>query len=142
MAVPQVVFFPKDESDIAYVPVADGTDLENQGDWVSYESNYGVLLDAAAEDATFCGYVIVPHVEDETLPDEVTVGLKGVVIYDISSGTVSFAAGMKYSARYTVVADGGYNTIAWSFKREASAVTRLRCLVDVIALGKLFAVSA
>jgi hypothetical protein len=142
MAVPQVVYFPKDESDVAYIPVDDATDLENQGDFVSYEGNLACLLDAEAEDATFAGYTITVHVADETLPDEVAVGLKGVVVYDISSGTVSFAAGLKYSARGKVAADSGYNTIAWSFKREAAAVTRLRCLIDVIALGKLFAVSA
>jgi len=142
MAVPQVVFFPKDESDIAYIPVADATDLANQGDFVCYESSFATLFDAAADDATFTGYVITPHVAAEVLPDEVTVGLKGVVVYDQASGTTDFAAGLKYSARYTVAADGGYNTIAWSFKREAIATTRLRCLIDVIALGKLFAVSA
>jgi hypothetical protein len=143
MADPQIVYGPSNEHDFIYIPVADATDLGKQGDLVSYESNAAVLLDAAAEDATFAGFAITVHVADENLPNDLTVGLRGVLVYDVASATFAIAAGLKYAgSRNKVVADGGYNTIAWSHKREASAVTRLRTLVDVIALGKLFAVSA
>jgi len=143
MADPSIVYGPSNEHDFIYIPVADGTDLGKQGDLVSYESNAAVLLDAVAEDATFAGFAISVHVTNENLPNDLTVGLRGVVVYDVASATFALAAGLRYGgSRNKLVADGGYGTIAFSHKREAAAVTRLRALVDVIALGKLFAVSA
>jgi len=142
MADPQIVYGPKSPHDFIYIPVADATDLGKQGDFVSYESNAAVLMDAAGEDATFAGFGISVHVTNENLPNDLTIGLKGVVVYDVASATFAVAAGLKYSARATLVADAGANTIAWAAKREAASVTRLRSLIDVIALGKLFAVSA
>jgi hypothetical protein len=142
MADPQIVYGPKSPHDFIYIPVADGTDLGKQGDLVSYESNAAVLMDAAGEDATFAGFGITVHIADENLPNDLTVGLKGVVVYDVASATFALAAELKYSARNKLVAAAGADTIAWSHKREASAVTRLRSLIDVVALGKLFAVSA
>lgn len=139
---PQIVYTPKDESDFVQIPIATATSLTIQGSLCSYESSYIVLLDAAAEDATFCGVNILTHTANEASPELITTALKATVIYDCTSATYGFADGLTYASANAVVDDGGYNTICFSARLEASAVTRLRCLIDVVALGKLFAVAA
>ena len=139
---PQVVVPPRDDSDLVYLPVADAMAIAVQGALVSLESSTAVLLNADTEDATFAGFAMTVHAADEALPNEVTVALKGQVIYDCTSAAYDTGAGVKYVSLNAVVADGGANTLAWAASLEASAVTRLRTLVDVLALGKLFATDA
>jgi len=49
--------------------------------------------------------------------------------------------GLKYTSENAVVDDGGYNTICWSTE-YGTTQTRVDCLINVLALGKLFAVAA
>jgi hypothetical protein len=139
---PQVVVPPRDDSDIVYLPVATAMAIAVQGALVSFESSVAVLFNAATEDATFAGFAMTVHAADEANPKEVAVGLKGQVIYDCTSAAYDLGDGLKYASANNLVADGGANTIAYAARVEASAVTRLRTLVDVVSLGKLFASAA
>jgi len=113
----------------------------NQGDLASYESNTTVLLDAATEDASFLGYMINSTIADQDEPDSAVVGLKGIVQYDSTSATYAIGAGLKYTAKNKVVADGGANTLAHAAE-YGTTKTRLDVIIDVIALGKLFGTDA
>jgi len=113
----------------------------NQGDLVSYESNTTVLLDAATEDASFQGYMLNSAISDQDEPDQAVVGLKGIVQYDSTSATYTVGAGLKYTSKNALVADGGANTLAHSAE-YGTTKTRLDTIIDVIALGKLFGVDA
>jgi hypothetical protein len=123
------------------IPVGASTDLE-MGDFVSLESNAAVLMDAAAEDATFAGYMINQVHTDYSEPDQAIVGLRGILLCTATSATYGFGDGLVYTAENTVAADAGANTMAWSGAEETAAVTSLKVIIDVIALGKLFAVDA
>jgi hypothetical protein len=114
------------------------------GALISYESNTGVYMDAATEDATFIG---VCAIAAPAAQDFVLVATRGVVEIDCTSGTYAQGSGLKYSAGsasadYSLVTDGSANTIMFVWKYYGVAVTRLRAIFDVIALGKLFTVSA
>ncbi len=107
---------------------------------MSLESNAGVNLDAAADDATFLG--ITDDESDSTQSDDIQVLLKCHIKVDVTSATYGLLGGLKWAAGdsgtdYSLVADGGANTIAWSLTEETSAVTRLRVLIDVLGLHKL-----
>jgi len=112
-----------------------------QGDLVSYEANTTVAVDAAAEDASFLGYMVNATIADQDEPDQAIVGLRGIIEYDATSATYTIGAGLKYTSKNAVVADGGSDTIAWSAE-YGTAQTRLDVIIDVIALGKLFGVDA
>ena len=113
----------------------------NQGDLVSYEANTTVLMDAATEDATFHGYMINSTISDQDEPDQAVVGMKGIVQYDTTSATYAIGDGLKYTAKKKLVADSNANTIAFAAEYGTSK-TRLDTIIDVVALGKLFLISA
>tara|TARA_B100000029_G_scaffold107990_1_gene99289 strand:+ start:4935 stop:5354 length:420 start_codon:yes stop_codon:yes gene_type:complete len=136
MAVPRILQEAGDRDRIA-IPVGTSTNLE-KGDLLSYESNAAVLFDAATEDATFTGYMINQVSSDFSEPDRAVAGLKGIVEYDCDSANYAVGDGLKYSAENKVVDDGGSDTIVWSAE-YATSVTRVDVIVDVLALGKLFA---
>jgi len=138
MAAPRILQEAGDRDRIA-IPVGTSTNLE-KGDLLSYESNAAVLVDAATEDATFIGYAVNQVSSDFSEPDRIVAGLKGIVEYDATSATYGAGAGLKYTSENAVVADGGANTIAWA--AEYKTGTRLATLIDVLALGKLFATDA
>jgi len=124
------------------VPVGSSTNLE-QGDFLSYESGNAVLVDAATEDATFIGYMVNQVSSDFSEPDRAVAGLKGILRVDCTSAAYTFGQGLKYVSENAVVTDGAANTLVWSVEDTAAGnVTSLDILVDVLALNKLFAVSA
>ena len=124
--------------------VASATVLE-KGFFISYESNKAVVMDLVTDDATFLGICNDDSANGDT--DDVEVLLKCEIRVDVVSATYSILQGLKYSAGsatvdYKLVDDGSANTIAFSLEEKTSAVTRLKVLIDVVALGKLAAVSA
>jgi len=139
MAAPRILQEAGDRDRIV-IPVGSSTNLE-KGDLLSYESSAAVLVDADTEDATFIGYAVNQVSSDFSEPDRIVAGLKGIVEYDCASAAYDVADGLKYSAENTVVADGGANTIAFAAETKGTT-NRLAVLIDVLALGKLFAVSA
>lgn len=130
--------------DIVKLPRATTTVIF-KGDFLSLESNAAVLMDAATEDATFCGIANSQHETGDAFP--VTSLLRCQIKVSVTSATYGFGVELKYSAgsatvEYSLVAAGGANTIAWSAAEETVAVTQLLVDIDVRALQKLFAVSA
>lgn len=129
-------------ANIMEVPCSTSLAIES-GALVSYESNTAVYMDLVTEDATFIG---VCSQACPTAQDFVLVALAGVIEIDCTSAAYGMLSGLKYSAGsastdYSLVADGSANTIMFAAKYYASA-TRIRAIFDVIALGKLAAVSA
>ena len=116
-----------------------------EGDFISIESNAAVLMDAAAEDITFAGYLINRKPEtgyDE--PDQAVIGIRGVLETDCTSAdgsTYTFMSELMYGAENSV-ATSSANTIAWVAKKPATTVTRLDILIDAPALGKFFGATA
>jgi len=139
MAAPRILQEAGDRDRIV-IPVGTSTNLE-KGDLLSYESGAAVLVDAATEDATFIGYAVNQVSADFSEPDRIVAGLKGIVEYDCTSAAYNVADGLKYADENKVVADGGANTIAHAAETKGTT-TRLAVLIDVLALGKLFAVDA
>lgn len=141
MEVQIVKYFPGNS---VMAEVASATVLE-KGFFISYESNKAVPMDAVTEDATFLGICNDDSADGDT--DDVEVLLKCEIRVDVVSATYSILQGLKYSAGsatvdYKLVDDSSANTIAFSLEEKTSAVTRLKVLIDVVALGKLAAVSA
>jgi len=132
--------------DFVRVPVASATVI-TKGQLVSWESNKGVLMDLVTEDATFIGVAYTETRNGET--DDIVVCQNCVVEIDSTSAAYNnVGAGLKYAAgdastAYSLVDDGGANTIAWNHKAMgASAVTRIQARVNVPALSKLYEVNA
>ena len=112
---------------------------------VSLESNAGVNMDAAGEDATFLGLAYTEHESGDT--HNVVVALKAVADFDVVSATFDFGDGLKYNAGsatviYKLEADGAANTIGHANSVETAAVTRLQVRFEVPQLQKLYGVSA
>lgn len=139
MAQPRILQFPGD-LDRLVLPVGAAVAIET-GDLISLESNSSTLLDADTDDATFVGFAISQHTANVAMPATLLVGLKGILLFTVTSASYGFGAGLKYTSENTLVADGGANTIAWSGE-EATTVTSLKTIIDVIAMNKLFAVDA
>lgn len=137
MAAPRILQEAGDRDRIV-IPVGAATNLE-KGDLLSYESNLAVLLAAEASDVTFAGYAINAVSADFSEPDRIVAGLKGIVEYDAASATYGVGQDLKYSAKNTV-ADADVNSIVWA--AEVKTGTRVATIIDVVALGKLFAVTA
>ena len=128
--------------DRAQLPRAVGTALE-KGDLISYESNACVLVDAAAEDATFVGYSINQHAANDLSPNEMVVGQKGLVEYDATSFAYIYGGGLLYTSENTLAVDSGANTIAWAAEdHSAAAVTRIVALINAPLLQKFYGVDA
>jgi hypothetical protein len=128
------------------VPVAADTVL-NPGDFVSYESGKAVLLDAATEDATFIGVAEGASGNNVLFqPTHINVLLKAVVEAPVASAAYTVGQALAYnetSGVLEVTATSDSNTIAWAFEdTEGTSVTSLKVLIDVVKLGKLFAVGA
>ena len=141
MAVPRIIQVAGN-LDRVQLPVADATALE-VGDLISYESNACTLLNAAGDDATFAGYAINQRLANGGTPQEMVVGMKGLVKYDCTSATYGFGDGLLYTAENKLAADAGANTLAWAAEDESgTAVTRIVALINVPALAKLFGVDA
>lgn len=143
MAAPTILHLSPNPSDYVTVPRA-STTVFDHGWLVSLESSNAVNLDAATEDATFIGVAITKHESGNT--DNVTVCQDCVMEIDAVSAAYDTGDGVKYSAGsatvdYKVAADGGANTIGWAHKVYSSA-TRIQVRFNVLALGKLYAVSA
>lgn len=99
-------------------------------------------MDAEAEDALFCGVCVVGHSAN---PDDFrTTGVvlqKCLVEMDVTSASYDYGDPLKWAAGsatadYSLVADGGSNTIAWAAETKDNA-TRLLVRFDVWALQKL-----
>lgn len=138
MAAPRILQEAGDRDRIV-IPVGAATNLE-KGDLLSYESSEAVLMDADTEDATFAGYAINAVSSDFSEPDRIVAGLKGIIEYDAASATYTVGQQLKYSAKNALVDAAAANSIAWA--AEGKTGTRVATLIDVVALGKLFGVSA
>jgi len=105
-----------------------------------------VLMDLVSDDATFLGIAngnIVASTggaADETA-GVIEVLLECIIECDSTSATYTPGQDVKYAGENAVVDAGSNDTIMWSLESKATA-TRLICLVDVVALQKLFAVAA
>ena len=127
--------------DYTRLPVEKATELE-QGDLVSYESNYAVPLDAVTEDATFAGICNDNSASDED--DDIVVCTGPVVAkVTVSSDTYNFGAPLKYvsgdhGTDYVFADASGNDTICWIYRDYASTVTSAYVLFDARALQKLF----
>lgn len=127
--------------DRVYVPVA--STLIRKGDALSYESAHAVLMDAEAEDATFIGISEDDHAVADG--DGFVVAIqKCIVDAPVESGSYSIGDPLSFKdVNSTLQKDTVDNTIAFAFEdTETTSVTRLRCLIDVVALDKLFNVKA
>ena len=141
MAFVRILHHPDSGSEMTTCPVADATAVV-YGDLVSYESNTATVMDGASDDATLLGFGTTSHVANERMPDNVVVGLKGVVVYGCTSAQHALGAGLLWTSANTLAADSGANTIAWSHKFMVAAGTQVDALFDIVALGKLFTVDA
>ena len=105
-----------------------------QGDLLSFESNVVVLMDAATEDATFVG-VSGGKTDGSNAGDYIDIYTKCLVDIQLASATYALGAGLKYSAKNTLVADGDANTIAHIWDFNTATRTRGKVLIDIPALG-------
>lgn len=120
------------------VAVASGTTVE-VGDLISFESSAGVKLDAAAEDATFIGVSQTKSISGQT--DPLSVDMDGLFEAAVESASYSIGDALSYNASNDTLEASTANTIAWAAETKASA-TSLKVFIDVLALGKFFAVNA
>lgn len=145
MAKQRPKYWSFQNTDFVCVPIASGTVVE-QGDLISLESNKAVLFGSATDDGTFLG-IAFTHSEDGNTDDLVVCTGPVVAELEVVSATYGLGDGLKYNAggastNYKLEADGGSNTIAWSYQEKTSAVTSLEVLFDARSLQKLFSVSA
>jgi len=104
-------------------------------------SNEMEHMNAVAEDASFIGICTVGHsANPDDFRDSGVVLMKCLVEIDVASASYVYGAPLKYNAGsnaadYSLIADGGVNTIAWAAETKANA-TRLLVRIDVYALQK------
>ena len=112
-----------------------------KGDFLKSDGANGVeKVSGATDDATFCGVSAIQSA-DANGPSTILVYTRCIVECPMESAAYAFAAGLKYNTNGTLEADASANTIAWAWETSGTTTT-LKCLVDVRALTKLFAVSA
>lgn len=122
------------------LPVETATVI-SKGDLVSYESGYAVLVDAAADDATFVGVSMSATKAGEVEP--IVIQMQCIAEATVDSAAYTYGQSLTIGTGTGALADGGANTIAWSVIDTASVdVTSLKILVDVTKLGKIFPVNA
>lgn len=122
------------------VPVESATVI-TAGMFVSYESGYAVPLDAQTEDATFLGVAEGQTKAGET--DDISVITQGVFQCSVTSAAYTIGQGLHFNASTGALENATANTLAWSWEDTAGvSVTTLKVLVDVVALAKLFPISA
>ena len=134
MEQPLVVKYGDGRTDRVDVPIASATTIE-KGDFISYESNKAVLMDNVGEDDTFCGMAETTSTNGDT--ENLVVLTKCIAEVDTTSATYTIGQGLMYTSENTLVAAGSDTAIAWSTEYKTSC-TRLRVLIDVVALQKLF----
>ena len=130
--------YPLSDTDKAYV----------QGQLMVQEAAADTMehMNAAGDDAIFCGVCIVGHsANPDDFRDSGVVLQKCLVEMDVTSASYDYGDPLKYAAGsdtvdYSLVADAGANTIAWAAETKTTA-TRLLVRFDVWALQKLLGVS-
>lgn len=122
------------------VPVESATVI-NAGMFVSYESGYGVDLDAQADDATFLGVAEGQTKAGET--DDISVITEGVFQCPVTSAAYTIGQALHFNASTGSLEDATANSIAWAWEDTGGiSVTTLKILVDTPGLAKLFSISA
>jgi len=112
-----------------------------KGDFLKLTTGEVEKMAAATDDATFVGIAAMKS-EDADGPSTILVYTQCIIQMAMDSAAYAFGAGLKGNfTNSTLVADGGANTIAFAWETKATT-TSLKVLVDVRALGKLFATSA
>lgn len=105
-----------------------------QGDLLSFESNAVVLMDLVTEDASFIG-ISGGKCDTASAGTYIDVYLRCIVDIALVSATYAIGAGVKYSAKNTLVADSDANTIGWIWDFNTATRTRGKVLIDIPALG-------
>ena len=111
-----------------------------KGDFVKLTTGEIEVVSGATDDATFLGVCSMKS-EDADGPTNLLIYTQCIVECPMESAAYAFGAGLKYNTNGTLEADGSANTIAFAWETKGTT-TSLKVLVDVIALGKLFTVSA
>ena len=138
MAIPRVKV---EAPDFERATVACAAAIE-KGDFVSWETNTAVLLDAVGEDATFIGYAITQRNTSFDEPDRLVVGKVGIVEYDSTSATYDMAQDVMYTSENAVVdSTNGGTALCWSNEYKTTA-TRLEVYVNAPLLQKLWITTA
>lgn len=127
--------------DLIEVPIDGNTALE-PGDLISYESNLGVKMDSETEDATFLGVCKDKVRSGDTFPN-IVVARKCIVEAAVTSAAYTIGQALMLNVATQKLEAATANSIAWSYQDTGGAsVTTLKVLIDTVALGKLFPVSA
>jgi len=122
------------------VPVESATVIP-AGTFVSYESGYGVDLDAQADDATFLGVAEGQTKAGET--DDISVFTEGVFQCPVTSAAYTIGQALHFNATSGALEDATANSIAWAWEDTGgTSVSTLKVLVDAPGLAKLFSISA
>jgi len=137
----KIVKYSDGKLDRVMVPIASATAVE-KGHAISYEGNKAVLMDLEAEDATFVGISEDDHAAASG-DGKILVIQKCIVDAPVESGSYCSGDPLSFNTSTGSLQKDTDNTIAFAFEdTELDSVTRLRCLIDVVALDKLFNVKA
>ncbi len=110
------------------------------GDFLSLDTLNGVeKMTVVTEDASFVGIAGMLSADADG-PDRLLVFTQCIIEVPVTSAAYVFGDGLKWVSG-ELVADGAANTIAWAYETKGTT-TSLKVLVDVLALQKLFSVSA
>lgn len=134
MTQPVIVHYGDGRTDRLKVPIASATTIE-KGDYISYESNKAVLMDAAGEDDSFAGIAETTSRDGDTT-DLVCI-TKCVLETDVTSAIYTLGQGLKYTSENTLVAASTDTAIAWSTGYYYHK-SRIKVLIDIDKLQKLF----
>jgi len=111
------------------------------GDFLKCTSGEVEKMAAVTDDGTFCGVSAMKSADANGIQN-ILFYTRCIVEMPMESAAYEFGAGLKGNfTNGTLEADGSANTIAHAWETKATT-TSLKCLVDVLNLAKLFAVSA
>lgn len=125
------------------VPTVSGTfqaAVFEKGQLLAYQNGIVTKVGTATENLLFIGVSEDRRVSTtDTMP--VTVIQKGIFQAAVTSAAYTIGQSLAYDGASDVLTSSTANTIAWSAEDTAGAsVTTLKVMIDVRALGKLFAV--
>lgn len=112
------------------------------GQFLSLEGGEVVLLNAAAEDATFAGISKTGHSPNIDNRDTITITELCIIEVDTVAAAYTRGAALSYSsgsgASIILGADANANTLAWAMETKTtdSSNLRLKVLVDVKRLAQ------
>lgn len=105
-----------------------------QGDLLSFESSTVVLFDLAAENVTFVG--MGGGKSAASTGDFIDVYMKCWADMALTSATYALGAGLKYTSKNTLVADGNADTIGWVWDFNTATRTRGKVYFNVPLLSQ------